>query len=352
MHNKLTELLKMARQRTCSASALALAVALVVGVLASIPIEVASIGVCNGMIGDSQSLPSRADVVQLYRTKGISAMRIYAPDPETLQALGDTGIDLIMDVGNGNLSALASDPGLAASWVQENVLAYPRVSIKYIAAGNEVEGGDTQNIVPAMTNLNAALSKASRPDVKVSTAVKMSVLASSSPPSSGVFKDAYMTEVAQLLKDTSAPLLANVYPYIAKRDTPTIDLSFALFQPSTNQVNDNGNGLTYTNLFDAMVDAMYTAMEQAGASDVPIVVSESGWPSAGDDLATPTNAQAYNQNLIDHVGKGTPKRAGPLETYIFAMFNENRKDGPDTERNFGLFNGPDKTPVYPIRFTN
>ncbi|KAF7033099.1 hypothetical protein CFC21_044225 [Triticum aestivum] len=342
----------MARQRTCSASALALAVALVVGILASIPVEVESIGVCNGMQGDSQSLPSRADVVQFYGTKGISAMRIYAPDPETLQALGDTGIDLIMDVGNGNLSALASDAGLAASWVQENVLAYPRVSIKYIAAGNEVEGGDTQNIVRAMKNLNAALSKASRPDVKVSTAVKMSVLASSSPPSSGVFKDAYMSEVTQLLKDTSAPLLANVYPYIAKRDTPTIDLSFALFQPNTNPVNDNGNGLTYTNLFDAMVDAMYTAMEQAGASDVPIVVSESGWPSAGDDLATPTNAQAYNQNLIDHVGKGTPKRAGPLETYIFAMFNENQKGGLETERNFGLFNGPDKTPVYPIRFTN
>nr|BAJ85702.1 predicted protein [Hordeum vulgare subsp. vulgare] len=341
----------MARQRTFSASTLA--VALVVGILASIPIEVQSIGVCNGMIGDSQSLPPRADVVQFYKTNGISAMRIYAPDPETLRALDvdGTGIDLMMDVGNGNLSALASDPGLAASWVQENVLPYPRVSIKYIAAGNEVVGGDTQNIVPAINNLNNALAKAGITSVKVSTAVKMDVLSSSSPPSAGVFKDVYMAEVTQLLKSTGAPLLANVYPYFAKRDTPSIDLSFALFQQSPNPVHDDGNGLTYTNLFDAMVDALYTAMEKADASDVTIVVSESGWPSAGDDLATLTNAQTYNQNLIDHVGKGTPKRPVPLETYIFAMFNENQKEGPDTERNFGLFNGPDKTPVYPIRFT-
>lgn len=324
------------------------AVALFIGAFASVPTSVQSIGVCYGVIGNN--LPSRSDVVQLYRSKGINGMRIYFADGQALSALRNSGIGLILDIGNDQLANIASSTSNAASWVQNNVRPYyPAVNIKYIAAGNEVLGGDTQNIVPAMTNLNAALSKASRPDVKVSTAVKMSVLASSSPPSSGVFKDAYMTEVAQLLKDTSAPLLANVYPYIAKRDTPTIDLSFALFQPSTNQVNDNGNGLTYTNLFDAMVDAMYTAMEQAGASDVPIVVSESGWPSAGDDLATPTNAQAYNQNLIDHVGKGTPKRAGPLETYIFAMFNENQKTGDPTERSFGLFN-PDKSPAYNIQF--
>jgi hypothetical protein len=61
------------------------------------------------------------------------------------------------------------------------------------------------------------------------------------------------------------------------------------------------------------------------------------------------NARAYNQGLIDHVGRGTPKRPGPLEAYIFAMFNENQKNGDPTERNFGLFY-PNKSPVYPIRF--
>ncbi|KAM0833378.1 hypothetical protein ACQ4PT_000260 [Festuca glaucescens] len=340
----------MARQRTCSASALA--VALVVGVFASIPTEVQSIGVCNGMNGDN--LPSRTDVVQFYQSKGIGAMRIYAPDPETLRALDGTGIDLIMDVGNEHLAALASGPDAASAWVRDNVLPYPGVHIKYIAAGNEVPDArsDTGSIIPAMQNLRDALSAAGRPDIKVSTAVKMSVLASSSPPSDGAFKDAYMADVCRLLANTGAPLLANVYPYFAYRDNPSdIPLSYATFQPGTTTVGDN-NGLTYTNLFDAMVDALYTAMDKAGSPAVPIVISESGWPSDGGVGASIGNAQAYNQNLINHVGNGTPKKPGPLETYIFAMFNENLKEGDETEKHFGLFNGPDKSPAYPINFIN
>uniref|UniRef100_N1QPY6 Glucan endo-1,3-beta-glucosidase GII n=1 Tax=Aegilops tauschii TaxID=37682 RepID=N1QPY6_AEGTA len=297
----------MARQNAASA----LAAALVLGVFAPILTEVQSIGVCNGMLGDN--LPSPADVVQFYQSEGIGAMRIYAPDPETLRALDGTGIDLIMDVGNGDLLALASAPAAAAGW-------------------------------------SGTTCSPTRASASVSTAVKMSVLASSSPPSDGAFKDAYMTDVAQLLKATGAPLLANVYPYFAIKGDPNIDLSYALFQQSTTTVSDNG--LTYINLFDAMVDAVYTAMEKVGAAGVPIVVSESGWPSAGGVEASVENAQTYNQNLINHVGNGTPKRPGPLEMYIFAMFNENQKDGDETEKNFGLFNGPDKSPVYPLSFNN
>ena len=75
-------------------------------------------------------------------------------------------------------------------------------------------------------------------------------------------------------------------------------------------------------------------------------MSESGWPLAGGDAATAANAQTYNQNLINHVGQGTPKRRGAIETYIFAMFNEDQKPGAETEKHFGLFN-PDKSPATP-----
>ncbi|CAO1940897.1 unnamed protein product [Urochloa humidicola] len=334
----------MAREQVSSL----LAVALIVGAFASIPTTVQSIGVCYGVVANN--LPSRSDVVQLYRSRGINGMRIYFPDKQALDALRNSGIGLILDTGNDVLGQLASSASNAASWVQSNVKPYyPAVNIKYIAVGNEVAGDATRSILPAMRNLNGALAAAGLGVIKVSTAVQSGVIANSFPPSSGVFAQGYMVDIARYLASTGAPLLANIYPYFAYRGNPRdISLGYATFQPGTT-VRDNGNGLSYTNLFDAMVDAVVAALEKAGAPNVRIVISESGWPSAGGFGASVDNARNYNQGLINHVGRGTPKRPGSLETYIFAMFNENQKGGDETERNFGLFY-PNKQPVYPIRF--
>ncbi|XP_062230919.1 glucan endo-1,3-beta-glucosidase GII-like isoform X1 [Phragmites australis] len=325
-----------------------LVVALVLGAFAAIPTGVQSIGVCYGILGND--LPSSSDVVQLYRSKGINGMRIYSPNKAALDALRGSGINLVLDVGNDKVGELAASPSNAASWVQNNVRPYyPAVNIEYIAVGNEVQGGATQSILPAMRNLNGALAAAGFGSIKVSTSVRFDAIADSYPPSNGVFAQSYMTDIARYLASIGAPLLANVYPYFAYRDNPRdIKLNYATFQPGTT-VRDDGNGLAYTNLFDAMVDAIYAALEKAGAPNVRIVVSESGWPSAGGFAASVDNARTYNQGLIDHVGRGTPKRPGALEAYIFAMFNENQKTGDPTERNFGLFY-PNKSPVYPIRF--
>ncbi|GJN16766.1 hypothetical protein PR202_gb03787 [Eleusine coracana subsp. coracana] len=64
---------------------------------------VESIGVCNGMIGND--LPSPQDVVQLYRSKGISNMRIYAPHSDVMEALRGSGIGLILGVETATSSA-------------------------------------------------------------------------------------------------------------------------------------------------------------------------------------------------------------------------------------------------------
>uniref|UniRef100_J3L7R1 Glucan endo-1,3-beta-D-glucosidase n=1 Tax=Oryza brachyantha TaxID=4533 RepID=J3L7R1_ORYBR len=303
---------------------------------------VRSIGVCNGMKGNN--LPSPAEVVQLYQSNGIAAMRIYSPvvGAATLRALAGTGIDVVLDEpGLDRLLTLDA----ASAWVQANITPYRGVNIKYIAVGNEVSVNTTK-ILPAMENLHKALSTAGFDKIKVSTAVKMDVLGTSSPPSGGKFRDpAVMGPIAKFLASNGSPLLANVYPYFAY--TSNIDLNFALFQPTSATFQDSGH--TYTNLFDAMVDAIYAALDKAGAPAVPVVVSESGWPSAGGEFASVSNAQKYNQGLIDHVGKGTPRRPGAVEAYIFAMFNENQKEGKETERHFGLFN-PDKSPAYTIKF--
>jgi len=310
---------------------------------------VRAIGVCYGVIGSG--LPSKSDVVQLYKSNGITSMRFYFADKDLLTALRGSGISLALDVGNDKVGELASDSAAAASWVRDNVQAYyPDVDIRYVVVGNEVPGA--ASVLQAMQNVHAALASAGLAgNVRVSTAVKMDAIENSSPPSSGVFKDpAAMSPIVQFLAGNGAPLLANVYPYFAYEYSDGIDLNYALFQPSSTTVTDPANGLVYTNLFDAMVDAVRAALDKAGGGGgVDVVVSESGWPSADGKGATVDNARTYNQNLINHAGKGTPRKPGSMEVYVFAMFNEDQKDGDPTEKKFGLFN-PDKTPVYPINF--
>ncbi|GJM87620.1 hypothetical protein PR202_ga03592 [Eleusine coracana subsp. coracana] len=301
------------------------------------------------------NLPSPSQVVQLYRSKGIKGMRIDDPDKGALDAVRNSGIvALVLDTANGVLAELASNPSIAASWVQANVRPYyPDVNIKYIAVGNEVEGGAMQSILPAMRNINNALADAGLGSIKVSTSIKFNVIADSYPPSAGRFAQPYMVEIARFLASTGAPLLANVYPYFAYRDGKgRINLNYATFQPGGGggaTVRDDHNGLVYTNLLDAMVDAIHAALEKAGAPSVRIVVLESGWPSAGRSGASMDNARNYNQGLINHVGQGTPKNGQALETCVCAMFNENQKPDDITEKHFGLFY-PNMSPVYPIRF--
>ena len=115
---------------------------------------------------------------------------------------------------------------------------------------------------------------------------------------------------------------------------------------------DAATGLNYTNMFDAQMDAVFSAIKQLGYEDVELVVAETGWPSAGDPGQPGVgldNAASYNGNLIRHVnsGKGTPLMPNrTFDTYVFSLFNEDLKPTV-SERNYGLFK-PDLTPVYDV----
>ncbi|CAL0334242.1 unnamed protein product [Lupinus luteus] len=308
-----------------------------------------SIGVCYGNNGDN--LPSAQDVVNLYKSNGIGKIRIYYADEAILQALKGSNIDVILGVPNDNLQSL-NDAGAATDWVNKYVKAYsPDVKFKYISVGNEVEPNDpkAQYVLPAIRNIQSAISSANlQGQIKASHSIKTSLVANSYPPNNGVFSDSassFIKPIVNLLASNGAPLLANIYPYFAYKDNQqSITLNYALFtQQGTNEVG-------YQNLFDAILDALYAALEKAGASNVKVVVSESGWPSEGGVGTSVQNAGTYYNNLINHVKGGTPKRPnGPIETYLFALFDENRKNGDETERHFGVFR-PDKTPKYQLNF--
>ncbi|KAG0479071.1 hypothetical protein HPP92_013790 [Vanilla planifolia] len=307
------------------------------------------IGVCYGMLGDN--LPPPSEVIALYKVSNFEAMRLYNANHKVLQTLKGSNIQLLLGVPNELLQSFASDANAANAWIQTNVVSYSAdINFRYVAVGNEVIPGDlAQYVLPAMENIKNALALAGLQNtIKVSTAVAQVVLGSSFPPSAGAFSsDVQQTlgPITQFLASIEAPLLVNAYPYFAYASNPAdVRLDYAMFTAKDAVVVDGP--FNYTNLFDAIVDAFYYALERVGGEKVGIVVSETGWPSAGGTDTTVDNAQTYNSNLFKHAEQGTPKRPGSMETYIFAMFNENQKP-PGVEQNWGLFY-PDKKPVYPI----
>ncbi|GER44477.1 glucan endo-1 3-beta-glucosidas [Striga asiatica] len=307
----------------------------------------AQVGVCYGMLGNN--LPPASDVVALYKQHNITMMRLFDPSQPALEALRDSNIDVILGIPNSDLQYLAASQANADAWVQKNINNFTNVKFKYIAVGNEVDPSQRASVLLAMQNIHKSVSTANL-EIKVSTVIDTGLIANSYPPENGTFGSdvfPYITPIVRFLVDNSGPLLVNVYPYFAYiNNKAQISLDYALFTSSGVVMP---SGVRYQNLFYAIVDSIYAALEKINGSTVRIVVSESGWPSAGGDTTTFDYAKTYLTNMIQRVKSGTPKRPGePIETYVFAMFDENQKS-PEYEKNFGVFT-PDKQLKYPINF--
>ncbi|KAG6759772.1 hypothetical protein POTOM_036261 [Populus tomentosa] len=311
------------RSRTSSLTA---AMLLLLGVLfmANLDMTGAQVGICYGMMGNN--LPPATEVIALYKQRNIKRMRLYDPNQAALNALRGSGIE---------------------------------VMFRYIAVGNEispVNGGTSWMapfVLPALVNVfNAVRAAGLQDQIKVSIAVDMTLIGTSYPPSAGAFRGdviSYLAPIVGHLSYAKTPLFANIYTYFSYSGNPRdISLPYALFTSPSVLVWDSGRG--YQNLFDAMLDSLYSALERLGGGNtLDVVVSESGWPSAGGFGTTSDNAGTYLSNLIRHVKGGTPKRPGKaIETYIFAMFDENQKQ-PELEKHFGAFS-PNKQPKYNLNF--
>ncbi|KAL3566522.1 hypothetical protein D5086_031937 [Populus alba] len=321
-----------------------------------------TIGVCYGRNADD--LPTPDKVAQLVQQHKIKYLRIYDSNIQVLKAFANTGVELMIGITNSDLLPFSQFQSNVDTWLKNSILPYyPAARITCITVGAEVTespGNASALVVPAMHNVLMALKKVGlHKKIKVSSTHSLGVLSRSFPPSAGAFNSShafFLKPMLEFLAENQSPFMIDIYPYYAYRDSPNnVSLDYALFE-SSSEVIDPNTGLLYTNMFDAQIDAIYFALMALNFRTIKVMVTETGWPSKGsskEKAATPDNAQIYNTNLIRHVinNSGTPAKLGEeLDVYIFSLFNENRKPGMESERNWGLFY-PDQTSVYNLDFS-
>lgn len=279
------------------------------------------IGVCYGRIGNN--LPRPTDVVAFYQQRNIQLVRLYNPDQEVLTALNGSNFELILDVPNSDIQRIATDITEAYIWVANNVRNYIKgVRFRYISVGNGVQPSETtaRFVLPAMRSIERAVSDLG---IKVSTTIDTRGF-SGFPPSLGLFTPnfrIFIDPVLSFLVSKKSPLLVNIDTYsIYISNIRDISLEYALLTSNKTLFMDGSN--SYRNLFLALLDTMYAALEESRAGAVKIVVSESGWPTAGGTAASLDNARTYVNNLIQIVKTGSPRRPeSAIETYLLLDFD-------------------------------
>ncbi|CAK9327590.1 unnamed protein product [Citrullus colocynthis] len=318
-----------------------------------------SLGINYGQIGNN--LPSPDKVLDMLTALRITKVRIYDTNPQVLSAFANSKVEIIVTVENEMLAQLM-DPQQALRWVTTRIKPYvPATRITGIAVGNEVFTDDDmtlmETLVPAMLSIHTALTQLGLDSsIKISTPSSLAVLQESYPPSAGCFKPeitGIMSQFLQFLSTTKSPFWINAYPYFAYKDDPnSVPLEYVLFNPNPGMI-DPFTRLHYDNMLYAQADAVLFAMAKMGFGGIEVRISETGWPSKGDPNETGANvenAANYNRNLLRRqmANEGTPLRPNlRLEIYLFALFNENLKPGPTSERNYGLYQ-PDGTMAYNV----
>ncbi|KAI9072706.1 hypothetical protein K1719_043623 [Acacia pycnantha] len=294
-----------------------------------VPIQGVGFGINYGQIANN--LPSPSRVALLMQSMNVSRIKLYDADPNVLLAFANSNVEFVVGLGNEYLQSIR-DPAKAQTWIQQHLQPYlSRTKITCITVGNEVfDSKDAQlisSLLPAMQSVHDALVNLGLDQqVSVTSAHSYKILSKSYPPSSGTFSQdliQYIQPILSFHAQIKSPFLINAYPFFAYKDNPN------------------------------EIDAVYYAIKALGFGDIEVRISETGWPSKGDPDeigATPENAGIYNANLVKIMEQkqGTPANPSvPIDIYVFALFNENLKPGPTSERNYGLYY-PDGTPVYNI----
>lgn len=224
-------------------------------------------------------------------------------------------------------------------------------SYRYVAVGNEpflksYNNSFLNTTFPALQNIQNALNEAGVGDVVKATVPLNADVYESPPdnpvPSAGRFRadiNGLMTQIVQFLNKNNAPFTVNIYPFLSLYGNDDFPFDYAFFDGVPNPINDNGT--PYTNVFDANFDTLVSALTAAGFGSMPILVGEVGWPTDGDKNANAGNALRFYSGLLPRLAakKGTPRRPGQIEVYLFGLIDEDAKSiAPGNfERHWGIF---------------
>ncbi|KAI4971419.1 hypothetical protein ZWY2020_002333 [Hordeum vulgare] len=268
---------------------------------------VGAYGINYGRIANN--LPSPDKVVELLRRSKIR------------NAFTGTGLHLVIAVNNGLLNSFAANDSVAIDWLNKYVQPISQTRIVGITVGNE--------------NMYNGLKKLHLDDkIELFTPHSEAVLLLPIRPLH-VFsrkKSWYMKPLLDLFSRIGSPFYPNP----------------GILDPNTS--------LHYDNMFDAQIDAAYAALQAAGYNNMEVRVAETGWASSGDQ--SEAGASVENVRILQLqppeealLRKGTPLKPNiPVKAYIFALFNENLKNGDPTEKHYGLFN-PDGRISYDIGYS-
>lgn len=78
---------------------------------------------CNWGLQASHPLPPDI-VVKLMKDNGFNKVKLFEADPSAMEALGKSGIQVMVGIPNDMLAGIASSVTVAERWVEQNVSRY------------------------------------------------------------------------------------------------------------------------------------------------------------------------------------------------------------------------------------
>jgi len=295
-----------------------------------------------------QSQPIKADyAVNVIRDNKVPFAKTFGyrdGDLAFIQAAHSSKVlKLAVGIPNYDLQALAD--GKTSAFI-ETIKPYTDV-ISWVCVGNEPlgswEGGKYNNLlVKALTNVTNAV-KGLNASILVTIPQNFEFMGASFPPSAGSIRpdlQNIIIETCKVMKSSGSPFMVNIYPFLARKDRPKdVSLNYCLFDGKV--VVPDGS-YTYTNIFHAMIDALYVALDRIGYGSLDIIIGECGWPTDGHPDAIPANAEKFNYYMIREIkSRGTPRFPNkPLRCFLFELFDEDLKslDPGKFERSWGVYN--------------